>query len=364
LEGHREPYNADMHPLTAIERFAHTAEQTAALQGRWSWFRATSGPGFVPYRLHFGTALIPGSPLCPPDALPALLDEFLRECGRRRWHAVFAPADVRCARVAAELGCAAWKLGEEPVFDLAEWTVRGHGGEQLRAALNHARRQDVCVDEADGRSKTVALDLRRVYDRWQGARTVAPLGFVLGGSAAEPRPGRRWIVAWRDGTVLAFVTTSPLFGRNGIAIDNFVRRPGAERGSVEAAIVGALRVHAAEGADIAVLPIAPLRGIDGRAGNPPLLVGRDDRSHRVALAALRWLRKHGDGVYRARSLERFKLKFNPSRWEPLYLVHYPGRMLPRMALSAALELLPGGPSAWASSGAAVLASAMSRSVSR
>src|SRR5207302_5883952 len=112
------------------------------------------------------------------------------------------------------------------------------------------------------RTESVALDLHRVHDAWQGTRTIVPLGFVLGGSAAEPRPGRRWFAARQGGTVVAFVTTSPLCDRRGVAIDNFVRRQEAERGSVEAAIVGALRVHTAEGAEVALLPMAPLRGLD------------------------------------------------------------------------------------------------------
>ena len=325
-----------------VERFACRAEQTAVLQGHWAEFRSRCGPAAIPYRLHFGTALVAGEPLSDPASHGAALMTFLRFCSDRRWHAVFVPCGLDFARVAAAQGCSALKIGEEPTFDLANWGMAGRSGAKLRAALNHAHRMDVCVGElVPDRDDAARRQMIEVRDAWRGRRGSAQLGFVLGGDPVEPRPGRRWFAAQRRGEVQAFVTSSPLSGHRAVGIDAFVRSPGAVRGSVEAAIVAALRTHRTEGSYAAVVPMAPLRGLTEDTSGSPLLLGRDDIEHRAALGSLRLMRRHGGALYRAQTLEQFKVKLNPTAWQPVYLVHYPARLRPRCGVAAALELLPG-----------------------
>ncbi|MHB8577163.1 MAG: phosphatidylglycerol lysyltransferase domain-containing protein [Dehalococcoidia bacterium] len=326
-----------------VERHARSAEQTASLQGRWSLFGAADCTGLVPYRMHFGTALVPGNPLADEPRMGAVLDEFLRFCAARRWHAVFVPAGRAFTRVAVSRGCSAIKLGEAPLFDLACWNTSGRAGAKLRAAMNHAARYGVCADEAVvGRSRALREALTELHRAWLRSRAAAPLGFILGGDPAEPRPGRRWFVAALDSEMQAFVTTSPLPGHDAAAIDSFVRRPGAVRGSVESAVAAAIRSLRSEGVKCVTMPMAPLRGLEANGNNADqLILGRDDIEHRGALAELRRLRSHGSRVYRAESLERFKQKLAPTDWEPVYLVHYPAKLRPRIGVAAALELLPG-----------------------
>jgi phosphatidylglycerol lysyltransferase len=326
-----------------VERYARSAEQTASLQGRWSLFGAVGDAGLVPYRMHFGTALVPGNPLADELQMAAVLDEFLRFCAARRWHAVFIPAGLAFARAAVSRGCSAIKLGEAPSFDLARWNASGRAGAKLRAAMNHAARYDVCTGEAvTGCSQAMRKGLTELHCAWLRARAAAPLGFVLGGDPVEPRAGRRWFVASLDGDMQAFVTTSPLPGHDAAAIDSFVRHPRAVRGSVESAIVAAIGALRAEGVKRVILPMAPLRGLEARAHDADqLILGRNDIEHRGALAGLRLLRRRGHRLYRAESLERFKQKLAPTDWEPVYLVHYPAKLRPRIGVAAALELLPG-----------------------
>lgn len=337
-----------MNLATLVEQFATTAEQAAVLQGDWRVFRSRHGHGAVCYRFHFGTALSPGDPLCRSEDAASLLGEFLDTCRRRRWHAVFVPANRSFAMAAASAGCAGWKVGEGPLIELDGWSHAGKAGARLRGDLGHARRYGVDTAEwRRGEAGAVSADqLGSVWRAWRGRRSAVPLGFVLGGDVLAEQRLRRWFVARCNDEVQAFAVTVSLPARNAIAVEHFVRRPGAIRGSVEAAIVGALEQHRQEGGKLGLLAMAPLRGIAPGDTNRPSLLGRRDRSHGVALMAERMLRRNGAALYPARTLESFKAKFHPSAWEPLYLVHYPARLLPRMALAAALELLPGGPGAW------------------
>ncbi len=337
-------YAAPVDLAELVRRFGHDAEQAAVLGGRWRVFRAAGIAGAVPYRLRFGTALCPGSPLCAAEDTMALLAAFLAACAARRWHAVFVPAPAEFARIAARRSCAAWKIGEQPLIDLARWPPPGRAAENLRTARNRAARAGVVTREwQPGEQPQRLAELRELRTAWLSSHGGAPLGFVLGGDPFAPAAGRRWFLAERAGRIEAVAVTAALPARRAVALQHFLRRPSAPPGCIESAIAAALLAHHEDGADTALLSLAPLRGLHRSSCGAPLLIGRGDRGHRGALRSLRWLRAHGSGLYRAASLERFKQNLAPARWEPAYLVHYPARLLPRMAVAAALELAPGGP---------------------
>ena len=327
-----------------VRRFGRDAEQAAVLTGRWRVFRLAAIDGGVPYRLQFGTALCPGAPLCAPAEAEALLAAFLAACAARRWHAVFVPVPAAFAFLAARHRCAGWKVGEQPVIDLARWPPPGRRAANLRTARNRAAREGVTVAEwRRAEQPRRSAELRALRAAWLAAHGGAPLGFVLGGDPFAPAAGRRWFLAERAHRVEAVAVTVGLPARRAVALQHFLRRPDAAPGCMEIAIAAALLAHREQGADIGLLSLAPLRGLDRGCGAAPLSIGSGDRGQRTALRAQVWLRRHGRGLYRAASLERFKLNLVPTSWEPAYLVHYPARLLPRMALAAALELAPGGP---------------------
>ncbi len=326
-----------------VRRFGRDAEQAAVLTGRWRVFRGGSAAGGLPYRLRFGTALCAGAPLCDPPDTAALLDVFLAACAARRWHAVFVPVGPSFAALAAEHGCAGWKIGEQPILDLRHWPPRGRAAANLRTARNRAAREGVQTREWLPDAEPGCLhELRRLWAAWLAAHGGAPLGFVLGGDPFAPAAGRRWFLAEQNGTVQAVVVTALLPARGAVALQHFMRRPDAPIGCVESAVAAALLAHRAAGVATGLLALAPLRGLDQTRPGEPLIVGRDDRGHRTALRSLIWLRAHGRRLYRAAALERFKRNLAPSGWESAYLVHYPPRLQPRMAVAALQEVLPGG----------------------
>lgn len=327
-----------------VERFGRDAEQTALLSGRWRVFRAAGTVGGVPYRLRFGTALCPGSPLCDPLDQEALLAAFLAACTARRWHAVFLPVSPSFARLAALHGCAGWKIGEQPLIDLARWPPPGRAAAKLRTARNRAAREGIGVAEwCPVERPRYLAELCSLRSAWLAARGGAALGFVLGGDPFAPAPLRRWFVAERAGRVEAAAVTAALPARRAVALQYFLRRPDAAAGAAASAIAAAMVAHRRDGAETGLLALAPLRGLDRVGCGEPLLFGSEDRGHRAALRTLIWLREGRRTVYRAASLARFKQNLAPTSWEAAYLMHYPARLLPRMALAAALELAPGGP---------------------
>lgn len=329
---------------TLVRRYAASAAQTSLVEPGWR--RLALGPSAaLAYHLHFGTLLCAGEPLCAPGELAGAADRVLATCRGRRLHVVFAPVGRRFADLASARGCTALKVGEAPLLELAGWSLAGRRRWPLRSALHRAANRGVQAREwrTDAACSPAAAELRRVHLLWQRARPLPPLGFVLGGDPLAPKPGRRWFVAMRGGRVEAFVAAVELLARRALAIERFVRRPDAAPGSVESATLAAIETARAEGFDALLLEVSPLAGM--RDAPATELVSRTDRLHLAALGALRNAQRHGGRLYDVQGLASFKRKFAPDRWEPVYVVHEPGRLLPRMGLAAALDLLP-APSTW------------------
>lgn len=255
-------YAAPVDLAELVRRFGHDAEQAAVLGGRWRVFRAPGIDGGVPYRLRFGTALCPGAPLCAVADVEALLAAFLAACAERRWHAVFVPVPAPFACVAERLGCSGWKIGEQPLIDLAGWPPPGRAAANLRTARNRAAREGVATREWLPVEHPQRLpELRELRTAWLSAHGGAPLGFVLGGDPCAPAAGRRWFLAERAGRIEAAAVTALLPARRAVALQYFLRRPDAPPGCTESAIAAALLAQRDAGAETALLSLAPLRGL-------------------------------------------------------------------------------------------------------
>ena len=333
------PDRPDRDRAGLVRRFATLAEQNAALDGGWRWFAVPGIGGAIPYRAHFGVAIVPGDPLCTETDLPRLLAHFLHTCRAARWYALFAPASARLAAIAPVAGCAVWKIGEEPIIDLRQWSLAGGRAASLRAALNHARRGGVAAEEVA--QNVVLAELAAVDAAWRGHRRSPELGFVLAGSPLSARPGRRWFAARIGDEVVGFAVSAPLAGGEGVAIEHFVRRPGAPRGAVEAAVVAGLQAHADDGVTWATLGAAPFRGSEQQ-----MLPTWADPRRRLGAEAMLLAWRRAALIYRSSPLEQFKRKFPADRWESLYAVNLPSAVRPRLGVGLALEALPGGPRVW------------------
>ena len=74
-------------------------------------------------------------------------------------------------------------------------------------------------------------------------------------------------------------------------------------------IDAAVRAMAEDGDRFVTLGLAPLASVEESATNPQWL--------RLFFA---WTRAHGRRFYNFDGLERFKAKFRPHRWEPVYMI--------------------------------------------
>jgi hypothetical protein len=115
-----------------------------------------------------------------------------------------------------------------------------------------------------------------------------------------------------DDKLLAFLSCSPIYGRNGWYLEDLIRESSAPNGTTELLVTMALESLAQEGYDMATLALAPLAGMPDR-----------DESHPKLIRILRLVYRRLSFLYHFQTLEYFKSKFKPSNWEPNYFYFFP-----------------------------------------
>jgi phosphatidylglycerol lysyltransferase len=221
-------------------------------------------------------------------------------------------------------GFASMLLGEQPVWQPAEWPVTLAKHRRLREQLRRARAKGVRVrrvraDEVDPKAP-LREQVEALGRRWLATRRMAPMGFLVALEPFHSPEEHRYFVAEHAGRVIAFLSAVPVYATRGWLVEDIVREPRAPNGTTEALLHALL--HEVADAEFVTLGLAPLAGHVG-----PWL--------RVARLVARPL-------YDFRGLHAFKQRLRPARWRPVWLV-FPHGDGPVTPLIESLRAFSGGP---------------------
>lgn len=204
--------------------------------------------------------------------------------------------------------------------------VAPHGHEQ--AALVEL------VQHCEQATRTPRRDaqLAAISAAWLADKGGPELGFTLGRFDLDRLDDQEVFVALvgldtDDEQVVGFVTWLPYDGGNAAVLDLMRRGDRVPPGVMETLVVDSIADFAARGRAVASLGGVPLAATTERTDRTAQLLG--------------WLYEHGDAVYAAKGLFRFKDKFDP-RWEPMYLAYPRAADVPRIGLAALRAFLPSG----------------------
>ena len=290
----------------------------------WQFFHARDVDGGAAYIESHGNALVWCDPLCAPADRTVLLAELTQELRQRKLRVCLLIVSKPVAEAAKENGYGVLKIGEQPVFDLARWTVpRGDRGKHLRWCLNCGARASLAASELLGDQERGQLV--EVIAAWESglARPVSR-SFLRTDPLAE-REHKRIFVTRRGTSIEAFLSCARVDGGRGWFLEDLVRRPAAPVGATELAVVEALAQLGRSGADWAALDIAPLRGSADQL----------DRRARRLMHAARPALDHFDTRYHFRARSQYAAKFAPSEWRPRYVALLPS--LPSLGLIRAVR---------------------------
>jgi phosphatidylglycerol lysyltransferase len=284
---------------------------------------SVDGRAFIGFRVKNRVAIVAGDPVGAPEAIGALVDGFIDHCGRNDWIPVFYEASDRHLAHYARHGMERFKMGEEAVLDLPDWSMSGGALAKVRQFVNKVRREapDLRVVEYRRRAPDSDIDeqLEDISSEWLATRKGGEMGFNLGVFAVEDLADKRTFLARRDdGTIEAFVTWLPYRAGQAVVLDAMRHRQAAQPGVMDLLISESALAFKRDGLQAASLAVAPLANAD----ELPATSGYD--------RAVRLVFDHFSQVYGYRTLFQYKKKFGP-RWEPRYLVFPRPSLLPRVA---------------------------------
>jgi lysylphosphatidylglycerol synthetase-like protein (DUF2156 family) len=291
----------------------------------WRYVLGVGADGAVAYLERDRVALVWGDPLGAPEDGATLLEEATATLRGRGLRVCLVLVQEATAAQARASGYSVLKIGEQPFFTLADWRQpRGDRGKHLRWCLNRAARDGVWARPYEPADEPLAADVLLAWERRLGHRATRSF---LRASPLTLAGEKRLFVACRDGRVEALLACSPVAAGTGWFLEDLIRRPDAPTGATETLVIEALGALAADGADVAWMDMAPLRGasrqLDGRA---QLLL----RAAQPAVALF-------DSRYHFRALTTYLEKFVPSGWAARYVALNPA--LPTVRLIRAVGSL-------------------------
>jgi phosphatidylglycerol lysyltransferase len=294
--------------LALLRRHGWNATSFQILEpGFLYWFDDQSPDACVAY-LDTGRAWVAaGAPIAAPERAPIAAQRFAAAATLRGRRACFFGTEIRFAAAGP---FAAMRIGEQPVWDPAGWDETLRGAPSLRAQIRRARAKGVAVASFDPRllaepHGAPRADVDRLIARWQAARPMPPMGFLVQMHLDSALEERRLFAATRDGELVGFLSMVPVFARRGWFVEDLLRLPESPNGTAELLVDAAMRAAGDDGSRYLTLGLAPLAGPVG-----PWL--------RVA-------RRTGLPLYDFRGVHAFKAKLRPQGWDPIFLSYPPAQ---------------------------------------
>ena len=244
--------------------------------------------------------IVAGDPLCAPHDLRPLLERFLSE----HPDAGFFQIGAATAETLTALGHRVSDFGVETRVPLQRWTPSGRRKQNLRTALNRARRDGIeiversCEDVGVGRLRTLSR-------AWMETKTLTrrEISFFARPIVYGDEPGVRKLFAMQRGQVKALVFFDPLYrdGRVYGHAANILRQdPHATPGLCDAILLHAALLFQREGLELLDLGMSPFRP---RAAEPDAPRGAADG---IVMANWRLL----NGLFNYRGIA-----FHKARWQ-------------------------------------------------
>lgn len=215
------------------------------------------------------------------------------------------------------------KYGEDACFELSEYNLAGGKVAKVRAAINHANKAGIIVQEYQPlkqRSPEIEKEIQEISEAWLKSKTMSEMTFMLGGAGLDNPLDRRYFYA-RDelGEMLGFVVFLPYLSGKGYLADVTRRKSNAPQGVLEKIIYEAFMLMKDEGIQAANMGLSPLYNV----------ASGDKMTINEKLFA--YIYDNMNSSYNFKALHHAKEKYAPTYWEERYLAYYPRPFSPQYA---------------------------------
>ncbi len=293
------------------------------------------GRGYVGYQRHAGVALALSDPVVPQGTIADAVAEFTRLAEQGGLTPCLFSVTDTAAHAARSAGWRTVQIAEDTILDLAGLAFTGKKWQNVRSALNKAKRESIIfrmVRLAD-EPFAVLAQVRAISEQWVGEKGLPEMGFTLGGVDEALDPAVKvGLAVDATGSIHGVTSWLPVYapgGRvRGWTLDVMRRRDDGFRSVMEFMIASACLALKDDGAEFVSLSGAPL----ARSEQSGEELARTDRLLDKLGASL-------EPLYGFRSLHAFKAKFDP-RYEPIHLAFRDEADLPRIGIALTRAYLP------------------------
>jgi len=288
------------------------------------------GEAFIMFGHRGHSRIAMGAPVGQTRAARELAWDFIAQAREDGLRPVFYSVGVHELPLMLDLGLVPFKLGEEALVPLHDFSLEGSRRRDLRQALRKAEeREGASFEVLPAPQDPAILDaIQQVSQDWMAEKHVAEKGFSLG-AFSRPYLARCDIAVVRvEGRIVAFANLWASGGHEELSVDLMRYRSDAPKGIMDYLFTRLMLHGHAQGYARFSLGMAPLSGVEARPGAPLW--------HTVA--SLAW--QHGEHFYNFEGLRAYKEKFDPT-WSPRFLMISHAMQLPAV-LADLVALTSGG----------------------
>ena len=275
------------------------------------WF-SRRHPAVIGYVTCGWRRVVGGAPVCALEHLAEVAAEIETEAAAAGERVVYLGAEMRRQTLYEESARhSRILLGAQPSWHPQAWPALIERHASLRAQLHRAHNKGVRMEHWPSAQAERHPALQQCLREWLRTRPLPPLHFLIEPETLGELCDRKVFVALRGDHPIGFLVASPIPARQGWLTEQFVRGDGAPNGTAELMIDTAIRWMAEHEARYVTLGLAPLSVHAPVEPYPEPLWLR---------LLFRWTRAHGRRFYNFDGLDRFKAKFTPEEWEPIFAI--------------------------------------------
>ncbi len=290
-----------------------------ALSEEKVYFFSASRKVVISYVLEGNVAVVAGDPIGPESELAGALQEFKEFCYQQDWTMVFWQVRNNNVDLYRSFGLHLLKIGEDAVINTQTFTLKGGAMANVRSSAKRAEKDGVQVVFYHGQVQNIEqlIQMEQISQRWLAQKGGTEMGFSMGQFDPVGDPEQITALAIDNyGSVHAFVTFVPIYGRKGWGLDLLRRAARCAPGTMELLLARSIEYLKNCGAEMVSLGLAPLSNANNE--DVSFLDGSIDfLTHRFG------------NLSKSQSLFNFKKKFQPT-WESRYLVFSHTLTLPKV----------------------------------
>jgi phosphatidylglycerol lysyltransferase len=290
--------------LSLLRRFGYSANSFQVLQDQFAyWFYGEDA--CVAY-VDTGRAYVgAGSPIARADAYEQVALGFLEHARAQGRRVAFFGTESPFVRA---VSFPSILVGTQPSFIARDWCDRSNIASDFHRQCRRARAKGLHVTRLSTSNatpeefRTSHSELQHLMERWLKSKPLPPMGFLAQlqpfGFPAE----RRYLIARVAQRAVGFAVMTPIYGERGWLLESLVRSPDAPNGTIETLIDSAVTSVIDAGDEFVTLGVTPLAGD-------------------ISASWLRAAKRLGAPLYNFAGLERFRGKFEPAVWSPIYITY-------------------------------------------